>query len=351
MERLSAGFDLEAISSIGGAQILRGDPRRLVYRLAPLASAGPDDLSFLSDGRYLTQARATRAGAVIARAADAEALPPACAVLACEDPYRAFAAVARQMAARLAPAPIGGRAGSAVVADDAQVGEHVWIGPHVVVGPGAVIGDGAVLETGVVLGPRVAVGAGSMLYPRVTIYSDCTLGARCIVHAGAVIGADGFGFAPAGGDWEKIPQLGAVMIGNDVEIGANTTIDRGTLDDTVIGDGCKLDNQIQIGHNVRIGEGSALAGCVGVAGSATIGRRCRIGGGAGILGHLEICDDVTVSAMSLVTRSIRKPGFYSGVFPLMDNADWQRSAALLRRLPELRARLRSLERPDDRETR
>jgi UDP-3-O-[3-hydroxymyristoyl] glucosamine N-acyltransferase len=351
MERLSAGLDLEAIAWIGGAPILRGDPRQLVYRLAPLASAGPDDLSFLSSGRYLAQARATRAGAVIIRAADAPALPPACALLACEDPYRAFAAVGRELAARLAPVAVAGRDPSAVVASDAWIGEGVSIGPNAVIGAGAVVGEGAVLGAGVVLGSRARVGAGSLLYPRVTLYDGCMLGARCIVHAGAVIGADGFGFAPAGGDWEKIPQLGRVIVGDDVEIGANTTIDRGSLDDTVIGDGCKLDNQIQIGHNVHIGEGSALAGCVGVAGSATIGRRCRIGGGAGILGHLEICDDVTVSAMSLVTRSIRQPGFYSGVFPLMDNSDWERSAALLRRLPDLRARLRRLERSDDRETR
>jgi UDP-3-O-[3-hydroxymyristoyl] glucosamine N-acyltransferase len=176
------------------------------------------------------------------------------------------------------------------------------------------------------------------------VLEDCSIGARGIVHSGTVIGSDGFGFAREDGRWSKIPQLGAVVIGDDVEIGANCTIDRGALDDTVIGDGCKLDNLIQIAHNVRIGEHTALAGCVGVAGSAVIGARCMIGGSAGILGHLEICDDVVISAMSLVTRSIDRPGFYSGVFPLMPNADWERSAATLRQLPALRARLRALER-------
>ena len=351
MRRLSAGLALDVVASLGGARILRGDPGRRVHSVASLASAGAEDLSFFSGGRYAAQARATRAAAVLAQASDVDTLPAGCAVLASDDPYRAFAAVAREVAARLAPVPSPGRDPSARIAKDARIAAGASIGPHAVVGAGTVLGEGAVLAAGVVLGAGVSVGAGTILHPRVTVYDGCVLGARGIVHAGAVIGADGFGFAPAGGDWEKIPQLGVVVIGDDVEIGANTTIDRGTLDDTVVGDGCKLDNQIQIGHNVRIGDGSALAGCVGVAGSAIIGRRCRIGGGAGILGHLEICDDVTVSAMSLVTRSIRQPGFYSGVFPLMDNSDWERSAATLRRLPDLRARLRRLERPDDRETR
>ena len=346
---LKPGLGLAELAGLADARLLRGDPALRVDGLATLASAGPSDLSFLSDSRYAGQARSTAAGAVLARAADADLLPPACAVLACEDPYRGFAALARELAAGQAPAPEAGCHPSAVIAADASIGQGVGIGAQVVIGAGAQIGDGCLIGAGSVIGAGVRLGAGSRLYPRVTIYDGCTLGARAIVHSGAVIGADGFGFAPADGRWEKIPQLGAVRIGDDVEIGANTTIDRGALDDTVIGNGCKLDNQIQIGHNVRIGEHSALAGCVGVAGSAVIGRRCRIGGSAGILGHLEICDDVTVSAMSLVTRSIRKPGFYTGVFPLMDNAGWERAAASLRRLPELRSRLRRLERTDDKD--
>jgi len=348
---LNPGLSLEVAAGIARARILRGDPDLRVRGLATLASAGPADLSFLSDPRYLAQARNTAAGAIIAREADAGGLPSGCAVLASDDPYRAFALLAREVESMLRPASAPGRDPSAVVAPDARLGSGVSIGAHVSIGAGARIGDGASIGPGAVVGAGASIGAGTVLHARVTVYDGCTIGARCIVHAGAVVGADGFGFAPADGRWEKIPQLGSVRIGDDVEIGANTTIDRGALDDTVIGDGCKLDNQIQIGHNVRIGEHSALAGCVGVAGSAIIGRRCRIGGGAGILGHLEICDDVTVSAMSLVTRTIRQPGFYTGVFPLMDNDDWERAAAVLRRLPELRARVRRLERTDEENSR
>lgn len=345
MDRLSPGLSLETAAALADARLLRGDPGRMVFRLATLSSAGPEDLSFFSDSRYAEQARGSRAGAVIAREADASMLPPDCALLVCDDPYRGFAALSREVAARLYPPELPGIHVTAVVDPEARIGDSVSIGPRAVIGPGASIGAGAVIGAGVVLGARVTVGASTRIYPGTVFYDGCTIGARCIVHSGAVIGADGFGFAAAGGAWEKIPQLGSVVIGDDVEIGANTTIDRGALDDTVIGDGCKLDNQIQIAHNVRIGEGCALAGCVGVAGSAVIGRRCRIGGGAGILGHIEICDDVTVSAMTFVTRSIRQPGFYTGVFPLMENAEWERAAAVVRRLPELRARLRRLERP------
>jgi len=345
MDRLSPGLSLETAAALAGARLLRGDAGRQVFRLATLTSAGPEDLSFFADARYVEQARGSRAGAVIVREADASKLPADCALLVCDDPYRAFAALAREVAARLQPAELPGIHATAIVDPEARIGDAVSIGPRAVIGAGASIGANAVIGAGAVLGARVTVGASTRLHPGTIVYDGCTIGARCIVHSGAVIGADGFGFAAAGAVWEKIPQLGSVVIGDDVEIGANTTIDRGALDDTVIGDGCKLDNQIQIAHNVRIGEGSALAGCVGVAGSAVIGRRCRIGGGTGILGHIEICDDVTVSAMTFVTHSIRKPGFYTGVFPLMENADWERAAAVVRRLPDLRARLRRLERP------
>jgi UDP-3-O-[3-hydroxymyristoyl] glucosamine N-acyltransferase len=219
----------------------------------------------------------------------------------------------------------------------AMVGALAVIGAGAVVGAGAVIGAHAVLEDDAHVGARSRIGAG------VFIGARCTLGERCIVHPGVVIGADGFGFAPHQGRWEKIEQLGAVRIGDDVEIGANTCIDRGALDDTVIGDGVKLDNLIQIGHNVRIGAGTAMAGCVGVAGSARIGARCTFGGGAIVLGHLEIVDEVHVSAATVVTRSILRPGQYSGVFPFDDNASWEKNAATLRQLHSLRERLRALE--------
>ena len=194
-----------------------------------------------------------------------------------------------------------------------------------------------------VLGQNASVGLGSRLSARVTLGDDCSIGMRCIVHSGVVIGADGFGFAPHAGRWEKIEQLGHVRIGNDVEIGANTCIDRGSLQDTVIEDGVKLDNLIQIGHNVRIGAHSALAGCVGVAGSATIGAHCTSGGGAVVLGHLTLTDHVHISAASVVTRSILKPGNYTGFFPIDDNAAWEKNAATLRQLNTLRARIKQLE--------
>ena len=345
--KLDAPLSLAEAAALAAARLEGEAGERWVAGLATLASAGPDDLAFLADPRYANQARSTRAAAVIARSTDQPLLPEGCVLLACDDPYAAFARLARALDARMRPTPLPGIHPSAAIDASASIGAGVSIDAHVRVAAGARIGDGAVLGAGCFIGAGASIGTGTRLAARVTINDRCRLGARCIVHPGAVIGADGFGFAPVDGRWEKIPQLGAVLIGDDVEIGANTTIDRGALDDTVIGDGCKLDNQIQIGHNVRIGEHTALAGCVGVAGSAVIGRRCRIGGSAGILGHLEICDDVTISAMSLVTRSIRKPGFYSGVFPLMDNADWERAAAALRRLPDLRARLRRLERTDE----
>ena len=327
-----------------GGRLAGAAPETRVRRLASLGVAIEGDLSFLSGARHRPVARDTRATAVVVSEALQDALPAGVGRIVVDDPYAHFARIARWFADRLEPAPVTGIHPSAAIDPAAEVGAGVSIGAHCTVGPGARIADGAVLEAGCHLGPDASVGERSRLHPGVVVYHDCRIGARCIVHSGTVIGSDGFGFAQHGGRWEKIPQLGAVVVGDDVEIGSNCSIDRGALEDTVIGDGCKLDNLIQIGHNVVIGEHTALAGCVGVAGSARIGRRCMIGGSAGILGHLEICDDVVVSAMSLVTRSIRKPGFYSGVFPLMVNADWERAAATLRHLPELRARLRRLER-------
>jgi UDP-3-O-[3-hydroxymyristoyl] glucosamine N-acyltransferase len=212
-----------------------------------------------------------------------------------------------------------------------------------VIEAGVVIGAGAQIGAHCVIGANVSVGAGTRLAPRVTIGEGCRIGERGIVHSGVVIGADGFGFAPTEGRWEKIEQLGAVRIGDDVEIGANTCIDRGALDDTVIEDGVKLDNLIQVGHNVHIGAHSAMAGCVGIAGSAVIGRHCTVGGGAIVLGHLTLADHVHISAASVVMRSIRQPGQYSGVFPIDDNAAWEKNAATLRQLHTLRDRIRALE--------
>ncbi|MFN5156429.1 MAG: UDP-3-O-(3-hydroxymyristoyl)glucosamine N-acyltransferase, partial [Betaproteobacteria bacterium] len=231
----------------------------------------------------------------------------------------------------------------AVVEEGARIDAAASVGPLCFVGRGARIATGAVLGPHCHVGDGAEVGAGTWLKARVMLSEGCRIGARGIVHGGAVIGADGFGFAPHQGRWEKIEQLGAVVIGDDVEIGANTCIDRGALDDTVLGDGVKLDNLVQIGHNVRIGDHTAFAGCVGVAGSARIGRHCTAGGGAIILGHLEIVDHVHITAATLITRSIHKPGQYSGAFPFDDNAAWEKNAATLRQLHALRERLRALE--------
>ena len=247
-------------------------------------------------------------------------------------------------AARQRRAPVPGVHPSAVVEEGASIDATASVGAQAFVACGAHIGAGAVIGPQCHVGEDARVGERTWLKPRVVLSEACRIGARGIVHSGAVIGADGFGFAPTEGRWEKIEQLGAVVIGDDVEIGANTCIDRGALDDTVLEDGVKLDNLVQIGHNVRIGAHTAFAGCVGVAGSARVGRHCTAGGGAIILGHLDIVDHVHITAATLITRSIHKPGQYSGAFPFDDNASWEKNAATLRQLHALRDRLRALER-------
>ncbi|HWS75402.1 MAG TPA: UDP-3-O-(3-hydroxymyristoyl)glucosamine N-acyltransferase [Quisquiliibacterium sp.] len=334
----------ELIERFGG-ELHCASPDLAVRRLASLSAARPGDLGFLSAARHRAEAGLTGATAVIVSAALADALPASVARIVVADPYAHFAGVARWFAQMLEPPPPARLVHpTASIDPSASLATGVSVGAHAVIEAGVRVGEGGAIGAGVYLGRDVSVGAAARLHPGVVVYHDCVIGARAIVHSGSVIGSDGFGFARESGRWAKIPQLGAVVIGDDVEIGSNCSIDRGALEDTVIGDGCKLDNLIQIGHNVVIGEHTALAGCVGVAGSARIGRRCMIGGSAGILGHLEICDDVVISAMSLVTRSIRKPGFYSGVFPLMDNAGWEKAAANVRQLPAIRDRLRKLER-------
>jgi UDP-3-O-[3-hydroxymyristoyl] glucosamine N-acyltransferase len=333
---------VEALSRLLGGELL-GSADLLVERIDPLERAGPDSISFLSNPRYAQQLNSTRAGCVIAAPAHREALARLPSAIVCADPYLAFARLTQWWAAQAARPAAPGVHPSAVVHAQARVDPLAMVGALAVIGAGAVVGAGAVIGAHAVLEDDAHVGARSRIGAGVFIGARCTLGERCIVHPGVVIGADGFGFAPHQGRWEKIEQLGAVRIGDDVEIGANTCIDRGALDDTVIGDGVKLDNLIQIGHNVRIGAGTAMAGCVGVAGSARIGARCTFGGGAIVLGHLEIVDEVHVSAATVVTRSILRPGQYSGVFPFDDNAAWEKNAATLRQLHSLRERLRALE--------
>lgn len=323
---------------------ISGDAGILVRAVAPLDAAGAGDLSFLANIRYKAQALASRAGAIVVATGDADALFPAGregALLACANPY-AFFSLASQL---LNPVPpfTPGIDPSARIDAAAQVAAEARVDAFAVIEAGAVVGEGAWIGAGCHVGAGAVIGARTRLYPRVVVYADCRIGARGIVHSGAVIGSDGFGFAPFDGRYIKIPQTGRALIGDDVEIGANTTIDRGTMGDTVIDDGVKLDNQVQVAHNVRIGAHTVVAGCVGIAGSATIGRHCQLGGAAMIHGHITLCDRVIVSGGTLISRSIAEPGFYSGVFPFQPNREWERNAAVVRHLDDLRSRLRRLE--------
>lgn len=313
----------EIVAALGGD--LHGDADLLVDALAPLESAQAGQISFLSHPKYQAQLAISRAACVIVAPAFLQVALARGACIVAEQPYLYYARLTQLWKQRLARSSGPRIHPSAVIDPQAVIHASARIGPLCVVEAGA------------------SVGADSVLKSRVTLGEGCRVGERCLIHSGVVIGADGFGFAPHDGGWEKIEQLGAVWIGNDVEIGANTCIDRGALQDTVIEDGVKLDNLIQIGHNVHIGPHTAMAGCVGVAGSARIGARCTVGGGAVVLGHLELADGVHISAASVVTRSIRKPGHYTGMFPLDDNAAWEKNAASLKQLASLRERLRALE--------
>ncbi len=320
-----------------------GDAALKLQRLGPLATADGATVSFLSNPRYRAQLDTSAAGCVLVQTALRDAVSDRPAAVLCADPYVAFARLTQWWAQRSRPPVVAGVHASAVVEPGAQVHPSAAVGPLAYVGAGALVGEGAVVGAQAHVGAGAVLGAGTRLMPRATLLDGCRIGARGLVHGGAVIGADGFGFAPSAGTWVKIEQLGAVVIGDDVEIGANTCIDRGALEDTVIEDGVKLDNLVQIGHNVRVGAHSAFAGCVGVAGSARIGRHCTAGGGAIILGHLELVDHVHVTAATVITRSILKPGQYSGLFPFDDNVSWEKNAATLRQLHSLRERLRALE--------
>jgi UDP-3-O-[3-hydroxymyristoyl] glucosamine N-acyltransferase len=311
------------VDALGGE--LHGDATLSIERLAPLQNAQPDALSFLSHPKYQQELAASKAACVIVSPAMREAAVARGAFIVTPDPYFYFAR--SDAALEGAPRASGSRSGASLRGDP----------PRGAGRPTARIGALCVVERG------ARIGAGTVLKSRVTVSEDCTIGERCLLHPGVVIGADGFGLALHEGQWVKIEQLGAVRIGNDVEIGANTCIDRGALDDTVIEDGVKLDNLIQIGHNVRVGKNTAMAGCVGVAGSATIGANCTFGGGAIVLGHLTVADGVHVSAATTVTRSIHKAGQYTGMFPIDDNASWEKNAATLKQLHSLRERLKALE--------
>ena len=316
----------QIIDALGG-RLEQGDPALEIQAIASLDDAGPHDISFLSNPKLHLQMQASRAGCVAVSARmEAEARLRAGAYLVVDDPYLFFARLTQLWRKHHAIRPMpAGVHPSAVVEEGAVVHPTASVGPLCHVASGAQIGEDSVLTS------------------RVTVGADCILGKRVLVQPGAVIGGDGFGFANDKGRWIKIEQLGGVRIGDDVEIGSNTCIDRGALQDTVIANGVKIDNQVQIGHNVEIGENSAMAGCTGIAGSAKIGRQCTIGGAGMILGHLEIADNVHISAATVVSRSIKRPGHYTGFFPIDDNGSWEKNAATLKHLHALRDRIKALE--------
>jgi len=333
-----ASYTLTEICAQLGGRVL-GDGAVCISQISTLENANSAQISFLTNSKYHAQLVTTLAGAVILGEADADATDLPRIISA--NPYAYFAKVS----ALLNPVPEvkPGVHPCAVIGEGAVIDPTASVLATAVIGTRVVIGAHTVIGEGCSIGDNVQIGSGVRLYPRVVIYHDCVIGDNLIAHSGVVIGADGFGIAMDEGRWIKIPQIGRVVIGNDVEIGANTTIDRGALDDTVIEDGVKLDNQIQIAHNVRIGAHTAIAGCVGIAGSTTIGKYCQIGGSAGILGHLKIADRVVISSFTLIGKSIREAGSYAGIFPFSKTDEWKKSAVHLRHLDEMSKKIKVLE--------
>ncbi|HMK13924.1 MAG TPA: UDP-3-O-(3-hydroxymyristoyl)glucosamine N-acyltransferase, partial [Burkholderiales bacterium] len=329
---------LGSIAARFGGELI-GDGNISITQVAPLDLAQPSHLSFLSQPKYRSQLEQTKAGAVIVgrESRNMTSLPR----IVCDDPYVYFAKVSAFLNPEKTPPP--GIHPSAAIAASAQVPASATIGAHAYIGENVMLGERTVIGPGCCLGDGVKIGEASFLHPRVVIYRDCVIGDRVFLHSGVVIGSDGFGIAMDEGRWLKIPQIGRVIIGNDVEIGANTTVDRGAMGDTVIEDGVKLDNLIQIGHNVRIGAHTAIAGCVGIAGSTKIGRYCRIGGAAMISGHLQIADNVTISGATGVGKTITKAGIYTSAYPAEPHHEWLKNAVHLRHLHELARKIQNLE--------
>ena len=333
-----APLTLEAIVRRLGGRV-SGDPEVSVSQVGSLENASAGQIAFFSNSRYKARLAQTRASAVVLSPV-AESLTSLPRIVA-DNPYAYFAHLSRLFNPDGEPEP-GVHAG-AVVDASAKVAATAQIGPGAVIGAGAIVGERTLVGAGCCLGEGARIGDDCRLHPRVVIQSGCVVGSRAVLHPGVVIGGDGFGIAKEGGRWVKIPQIGKVVIGDDVEIGANTTIDRGAIDDTVIEDGVKLDNQIQIGHNCHVGAHTAMAGCVAVAGSARIGRNCSIGAGALILGHLTIPDGTVVSASTVISRTLHKAGTYTGMFPFDENGAWAKNTAYVRHLSELAARIKALE--------
>ncbi|MCV9879157.1 UDP-3-O-(3-hydroxymyristoyl)glucosamine N-acyltransferase [Brenneria izbisi] len=333
---------LDALAQQLDAQ-LHGDGDLVITGVASMHSAKAGQITFLSDSRYREQLTGTKASAVVLTEADL----PYCqvAALVVKNPYLTYARMAQLM--DTTPLPAADIAPSAVIAPDVALGRQVAIGANAVIESGAQLGDGVIIGPGCFIGKNARIGAGTRLWANVTVYHNVELGEQCLIQSGAVIGADGFGYANDRGNWIKIPQLGTVRIGDRVEIGASTTIDRGALDDTIIGNGVIIDNQCQIAHNVVIGDNTAVAGGVIMAGSLKIGRYCMIGGASVINGHMEICDKVTVTGMGMVMRPITEPGVYSSGIPLQPNKVWRKTAALVMNIDDISKRLKAVERKVD----
>ncbi|MVW76397.1 UDP-3-O-(3-hydroxymyristoyl)glucosamine N-acyltransferase [Pseudomonas xionganensis] len=331
-------YTLEQLAEQLGAQ-LQGDGQAVIIGLATLQEAGPAQLSFLANAQYRKYLAGCKAGAVLLTAADAAGFQGNALIVA--NPYLAYAQLSHLFDPK--PKALPGVHPTAVVAADAVVDASASIGAYAVIESAAQIGAGVRIGAHCVVGARSVIGEGGWLAPRVTLYHDVRIGKRVVIQSGAVIGGEGFGFANEKGVWQKIAQIGGVTIGDDVEIGANTTVDRGALSDTQLGNGVKLDNQIMIAHNVQVGDNTAMAGCAGISGSTKIGKNCMIAGGVGMVGHIEVCDNVFVTGMTMVTRSITEPGSYSSGTAMQPAAEWRKSAARIRQLDDMARRLQQLE--------
>ncbi len=335
---MTAPIKLGQLAEILGAT-LRGDPEKEITGLATLQEAGPAQLSFLANPQYRKYLADCQAGAVLLKAAEAEVY--AGNALVVDNPYLAYAGISHLFDPKPKAAP--GIHPSAVVAADALIDPAASVGALAVIESGARIGAGVTIGAQCFIGARCEIGDGGWLAPRVTLYHDVRIGKRVVIQSGAVLGGEGFGFANEKGVWHKIAQIGGVVVGDDVEIGVNTAIDRGALADTIIGNGVKLDNQIQIAHNVQVGDHTAMAACCGISGSTKIGKHCMLAGGVGLVGHIEICDNVFLTGMTMVTHSITEPGSYSSGTAMQPAAEWRKSAARIRQLDDIARRLRQLE--------
>lgn len=339
-----AVFSLAQLASTIGAEVV-GDGAIAITSVATLASAQPGQIAFLANEKYRAQIDTTAASAVIV--APEVRLPEHLAALRVRNPYAAFAKIAQLL--DTTPRAAQGIDPSVRMGSGVQLGAQVHIGPNTVIADDVILGDGVVIGAGCYLGPGVRIGARTQLWQHVVVYHGCQIGADCLIHSGTIIGADGFGWANEGGKWVKIPQLGRVVIGDRVDIGASTTIDRGALDDTVISNGVIIDNQCQIAHNVFIDEDTAIAGCTVLAGSCRIGKRCLIGGATAINGHISICDDVQISGFSMVIKEITEPGAYASGMPAAPQREWRRNGARYRQLDELFQRVKKLEQQQNQE--